>query len=107
MHAVIHLHPAAPAKPAEGDACNGCGVCCASEPCPAGMLVSRRRHGACDALRWQEGGGLYRCGLIAAPQAFLPNALRWAAPLLARWARRAVAASRGCDSTAEAIAPRP
>ena len=98
MHAVIHLHPAAPAKPAVGAACNGCGVCCASEPCPAGMLVSRRRQGACDALRWQAAGGLYRCGLVAEAPAFLPRALRWAAPLLARWARRAIAASRGCDS---------
>ena len=43
-HAVIYLHPAAPAKPAVGAACNGCGVCCAWQPCPLGMLVSGRRH---------------------------------------------------------------
>ena len=39
-HAVIHLHPSAPPKPAEGAACNGCGVCCAWQPCPLGVLAS-------------------------------------------------------------------
>ena len=61
---VIHIHPLAPAKPAFGAACNGCGVCCLSQPCPVGMLVSRRRSGACDALRWDESATIYRCGLI-------------------------------------------
>ncbi|RYF67964.1 MAG: hypothetical protein EOO29_36015, partial [Comamonadaceae bacterium] len=60
MHQVIHLQPDAPTKPAFGQPCNGCGVCCASEPCPAGVLVSRRRHGACAALVWAAGDGLYR-----------------------------------------------
>jgi hypothetical protein len=99
QHTVIHLHRGAPAKPALGQPCNGCGVCCASEPCPAGMLVSRRRRGACNALQWQDAGRLYRCGLIATPAAFLPRPLRWAAPALAAWARRAIGASRGCDSS--------
>ena len=26
---ILHLHPAAPEKPAFGQSCNGCGVCCA------------------------------------------------------------------------------
>ncbi|MDT0138632.1 hypothetical protein [Acidovorax sp. PRC11] len=38
-----------------GQPCNGCGLCCLAEPCPLGMLVSRRRHGACVALRWLPG----------------------------------------------------
>jgi hypothetical protein len=97
MATVIHLHRAAPAKPREGEVCNGCGVCCASEPCPAGVLVSRRRLGRCAALTWNEAGGLYRCGLIEQPRQHLPRGLRWAAPLLARWARRAISAGAGCD----------
>lgn len=99
MHTVIHLHAAAPDKPAAGQPCNGCGVCCASEPCPAGMLLSRRRRGACAALRWHDAGALYRCALVAEPAAVLPLALRWVAPALAAWARRAIGASRGCDSS--------
>jgi hypothetical protein len=91
---IIRIHPDAPPKPAFGAPCNGCGVCCASEPCPVGVLVSRRRHGACAALVWEEQGG-YRCGmLVRARQLRGPEWLR-------RWAGRAVArliaAGQGCD----------
>ena len=51
-HPVIYLQPEAPPKPALGAACNGCGVCCAWQPCPLGVLVSGRRQGACRALWW-------------------------------------------------------
>ena len=44
--AVVWLHAEAPPKPAEGAPCNGCGLCCLAEPCPLGVLVSRRRTGA-------------------------------------------------------------
>lgn len=101
---IVMLHREAPAKPAPGAACNGCGVCCAWQPCPLGMLVSRRRHGACVALRWQDAGRHYRCGLLAAPGHHLPAGARWLAPLLARLARRWIAAGRGCDSDLQAAA---
>lgn len=99
MYQVIRLHAAAPAKPAEGEPCNGCGVCCASEPCPVGVLVSRRRHGACAALTWveDEAGQRYRCGLLHEPAAHLPERLRRFAPTLARIAHRYIAAGVGCD----------
>ena len=93
------MHAAAPPKPPEGQACNGCGVCCASEPCPLGRLASRRRSGACAALVWQAEAGRYRCGLIAQPHRHLPGALRWSAPWVARLARRWIAVGRGCDSS--------
>ena len=99
MYHVIYLHVAAPAKPLAGQPCNGCGVCCASEPCPLGVLASRRLRGPCSALRWIEDHGVYRCGLIEQPAAFLPAALRWSAPLLARLAHRFIAAGSGCDSS--------
>lgn len=102
LHQVIHLHAAAPAKPPAGLACNGCGVCCASEPCPLGQLVSRRRRGACAALVWKAQTRQYRCGLIEQPQRHLPAALRWSVPWVARLARRWVAAGRGCDSNVSA-----
>jgi hypothetical protein len=84
----IFLQPEAPPKPAPGAACNGCGLCCAAEPCPLGMLVSRRRQGACAALQWQAAENRYRCGLLAEPRPWLPAAL----------ARRWIAAGAGCDS---------
>lgn len=52
---VVFWHGDAPAQPAMGQPCNGCGLCCLAEPCPLGMLVSGRRHGACVALRWLPG----------------------------------------------------
>lgn len=105
----IHIHPAAPPKPVVGAVCNGCGVCCLAEPCPVGMLISRRRRGACDALLWVDGAGHYRCGALVAPYAVwaqaLPAALQWLRwPLGAvlrvlgpRW----IAAGTGCDSPLE------
>lgn len=101
MHRTIHLHASAPAKPAVGADCNGCGVCCAVAPCPIGVLASGRTHGACAALAWVEGESRYRCGLIAQPQAHLPRAAKPLAPLLARLAHRSVSAGRGCDCTWE------
>ncbi|HTJ95872.1 MAG TPA: hypothetical protein VL381_00250 [Rhodocyclaceae bacterium] len=97
MYQVIHLHPSAPAKPAEHEPCNGCGVCCASEPCPLGVIASRRRHGACVALVWLEDKHVYRCGLIERPAQNLAYGLRWLAPLLKRIAHRYISAGSGCD----------
>ena len=96
---VIRLHPAAPLKPAESAPCNGCGVCCAAEPCPIGAIVSRRRTGACAALLWNSDAGLYRCGLVGDPRAVLPRLPRPLAPLVSRFARRWISAASGCDSS--------
>lgn len=106
---IIHIHRQAPAKPAEGAACNGCGVCCLSEPCPLGMVLSGRRTGACRALRWDGALAQYRCGAVLAPRAALehalPTVLRWLAwplaPVLRGVALRGIAAGQGCDSSLE------
>ena len=94
----IWLARAAPAKPAVGAACNGCGVCCAAAPCPLSTLLLRHRDGACPALQWQATAARYRCGLLAAPTHYL----RWlpavAVPLFALLARRYLAIGAGCDS---------
>lgn len=101
MLQTIRIHPAAPGKPQLGHACNGCGVCCAAEPCPVGMLVSRRRTGACAALLWNEATSRYMCGLISDPHCVL--GLRWkvATRLISGLAMRLVSAGKGCDSDAE------
>jgi hypothetical protein len=95
---IIRLHPDAPRKPPEAAPCNGCGVCCAAEPCPVGVLVSRRRHGACRALAWSDAAARYRCGLAADPAAVLPRLPRALAPLVRRLALRWISAASGCDS---------
>lgn len=94
-HRVILLQPQAPPKPEPGQACNGCGLCCAAEPCPLGALVSRKLSGACAALEWQVEDARYRCGIVASPRRWLP----WLpGALTRRLALRWIAAAAGCDS---------
>ncbi len=115
---IVFLRADAPPKPPAGAACNGCGVCCAVEPCPLAMLVFRRRHGPCPALDWREGEGedrtqegergqrgeaRYVCGLLLAPERHLPRLppglRRFVAPVFRHLVARWIAAGRGCDST--------
>ena len=96
---VILLHVDAPAKPAEGTPCNGCGLCCAVEPCPAGVLLSRRRTGACKALQWSDAERRYLCGLVSAPSRVLPWLPKRLAPLASRLTRRWIASATGCDAS--------
>lgn len=75
------------------------------------MLLSVKRRGACDALRWSDADAAYRCGAITAPAAVVQAALPWtgrrglrwlgelATAVLRRAARRWIAAGQGCDST--------
>lgn len=105
-HRVVRawIQPAAPAKPAVGQACNGCGLCCLYQPCPVGMVISRSRHGPCQALAWVEQESLYRCGLL---QKFEPSSVSDTGKvvlrpplqrLLHRVVRRWIAAGHGCDA---------
>ncbi len=117
-HQTIFIQPSAPRKPALGADCNGCGVCCLVAPCPLGVVLSGRRSGACDALRWESNpsqgpGGVYRCGAIGQPTEVLlqalPGAMTGIVPVLAwglgRLAKRWVAVGKGCDSSVEVAEP--
>jgi len=105
---VIHIHPEAPPKPAEGQPCNGCGVCCLSEPCPVGVLVSRKRQGSCHALHWSASQKRYVCGMLMEPLRHLgwrrTGAVSQAfSHLLAKACRRWIAAGIGCDANLETV----
>jgi hypothetical protein len=98
---VIRIEPEAPPKPAFGAACNGCGVCCLAEPCPLGAVLSGRRRGACDWVRWDAAEQRYRCGAAVLEAAQLPPGARWLAPALQAVARRWISAGSGCDCSLE------
>ena len=55
-----------------------------------GVLVSRRRRGACVALEWSEAEQRYHCGLLTGAA----KAGRGAQRLMARW----IGAGVGCDA---------
>ena len=101
----IHIQADAPRKPLVGSVCNGCGVCCLAQPCPLGILLSLRRKGPCAVLRWDASNRMYRCGAIVSAPALVRRMLPW---LTKKWqltlgrgwvrfAKRSVAAGRGCD----------
>lgn len=97
----IRLHAAVPPKPTFGAPCNGCGACCAAEPCPLSRVLLGHRAGSCPALTWGEADQRYYCGMAVTPDAYLawlPALLRKPA---ARLARRWIATGIGCDFDAE------
>jgi hypothetical protein len=98
---VIYLEPEAPIKPPPGKACNGCGVCCLSEPCPLGALLSGRRLGPCDWVRWDAEARHYRCSAADDAARRLPGVPATAARALEGLARRWIAAGKGCDCDLE------
>ena len=97
---VIHLHRDAPAKPAVGAPCNGCGICCALETCPAARLRFLQVRGPCPALEWSAAAGRYHCGLLTRPDHYLGWLPAAAASTARRLFSRWIAAGLGCDCDA-------
>lgn len=94
---IITIRADAPPKPAEGEACNGCGICCSAERCPVAWLFLPLRGGPCPALEWNAKAGRYRCGMVDNPARhvrWLPR--RWN-PRASQWFARRIAAGHGCD----------
>lgn len=104
---IVHLHPAAPAKPEPGQRCNGCGVCCAIETCPVARVFLMQWRGPCRALQWQDSSQRYVCGMMGNPAAFFPVFPKSLEPWFRRRASRWIAAGIGCDSNVEAGAIHP
>ncbi|MDM4767408.1 hypothetical protein [Pelomonas sp. SE-A7] len=94
---VILIQSEAPPKPALGQPCNGCGLCCLAEPCPVGALLSLKLRGTCRLLSWDSEQRRYLCGaLMAAPTG-------WPRRLMSRW----IAAGVGCDAELESAPGKP
>lgn len=56
-------------KPKRGEACNGCGLCCATEPCRLANEFLDCHTGKCVALEI-ENGRTY-CGLVRRPAHYI------------------------------------
>jgi len=98
---IIHIHQQAPAKPAMGTPCNGCGVCCAAEPCPVSLALLWPHKSPCTALTWDDTNQRYLCGMATQPSKhliWLPKKLdKAASKLFKRW----IAADTLCDADVE------
>jgi hypothetical protein len=101
----IELHEKAPSKPDFGVTCNGCGICCAAEPCPVAYLFLFQRKGRCRALLWQEDNSRYACGMVVCPDNYsrlIPRMFRkWVGAFIAT----RIAVGKGCDSSIEISEP--
>jgi hypothetical protein len=97
---VIQLHRQAPPKPTEGEPCNGCGICCTLETCPAGRLRFLQKAGPCPALEWVTPENRYHCGLLTRPSHYLRWLPHATEPIFRRLFIRWIAAGKGCDCNA-------
>jgi hypothetical protein len=96
----ITIHVLAPAKPALGEACNGCGVCCAAEPCPVSLALLWPHQTPCKALVWSEAEKRYFCGMVLKPSKFLVWLPQLADKPASRLFKRWISADQSCDSDA-------
>ena len=88
-----------PLKPALGSACNGCGMCCAMQPCGIALefIPGHPAEGPCLALEHEA--GRFVCGMIRHPRRYMPDLPNdWADEHLGRMFANALGAGRGCDA---------
>ena len=87
----------APEKPEEGAPCNGCGFCCAAEPCGLAVEFLGATAGPCPAMEFDA--GRFWCGLVRNPSSYL-DMPAFGDPVVGAIFARAVGIGRGCDSDA-------
>ncbi len=100
---IIELHPLAPPKPDLGAHCNGCGICCAAEPCPVAYLFLFQFKGSCRALLWQNEERRYVCGMVACPDQYVPLLPKRLRVRMGRFFASRIAADYGCDLAADVV----
>lgn len=94
-----------PDKPAIGEPCNGCGLCCRLEVCSVGSFAlglvpeyGQRAPGPCPALT-QDGEG-WTCGVMKRPTDWLPGHSRGPTVIRQAWAVL-IGAGIGCDEAGD------
>jgi hypothetical protein len=84
-------------KPAHGEPCTRCGLCCIATLCPLARTVFGERDGPCPALSFVEGGST--CGLVAEPIKFARVvAMRSGVETASQAALHLIGSALGCDA---------
>ena len=84
-----------PRKPAEGEACNGCGLCCAVELCALALEFLDQPQAPCPAMEFAD--GRFWCGLARNPSRYFGTPAAGNRPIGAM-VRRALSIGEGCDA---------
>lgn len=85
-----------PRKPPEGEACNGCGLCCAVELCALAIEFLEAAAAPCPAMEFAD--GRFWCGLARRPSRHLgtPAASN---RLIRPMVHAALSIGEGCDAS--------
>jgi hypothetical protein len=87
-----------PPKPAFGQPCNRCGVCCAAGPCGlSSRLLGTPPRQRCPALE-RDDDGRFACGLVRNPQRYVPL-LSYAPEALGAEFAQHLQIGGGCDAS--------
>lgn len=87
-----------PAKPAYGQPCNGCGMCCIAVQCPISIALFGDSD-VCPALT--EAGNALACGLMIDTGAYVPDMTRWGGKVLTEAFALMIGSGIGCDGLLE------
>lgn len=85
----------APEKPKWGEPCNGCGFCCAAEPCDIAREFIGATKGPCPAMEFDA--GRFWCGMVRSPHKYLGVA-EWVGDSMRAPFQLLLGVGRGCDS---------
>ncbi len=96
LREAVHGVGGPPRKPAEGQSCNGCGLCCAIALCPLAVELLEAAKAPCPAMEFAE--GRFWCGLARRPSRYLGTP-RFSDRLLGPMIRTALDIGEGCDAS--------
>lgn len=85
-------------KPAYGDPCNGCGMCCIAVQCPLSLALFGEQK-LCPAL--EQAGRALACGLVRNTADYVPDLPSWGGPALTEAFGLMLGAGAGCDGQEE------